>query len=345
MNTGAEAMQNGAPLDETLKPATIMYNFHTAFHALAMLAGMQLDVFTPLQDGPMEVEVLASALGVQEAKLVPLLYSLVAAGLLKVENERFSNTEEASVFLVRGRPEYIGGLSGLYTMFLTAALKTAETIRTGEPHAKFDFRTLSDEELLAYFRKQVHSSINGGKEIVDKFDFAGFERLLDAGGGTGGVSIAICTKYPRLKATVADLPTVAKLSEHFIAEAGMSGKIAVSPIDLCSDSPSGQYDVAVLRAFIQTLSKEEALAALKHIGQSMVSGGRIFIFGSVLKNSRLAPPVSVVNDLVFLNVYDHGRSYTENEYQEMLVKTGFTDITVEHEVLVGGMGLIEAKKQ
>jgi len=41
-----------------------------------MLAGMQLDVFTPLKDGPMSGARLADALDVPQEKLRPLLYPL-----------------------------------------------------------------------------------------------------------------------------------------------------------------------------------------------------------------------------------------------------------------------------
>lgn len=338
-------MQNNPLPETTLKPRTITQNYCTVLHSIAMLAGMQLDVFTPLKDGPMSAENLATVLDVQEEKLTPLLYSLVVAGLLEVENDKFANTQEAATFLVRGRPEYIGDLHGFYKRTWTSALNTAETIRTGKPQAKLDFRNASDEELLSLFRKQIHSSLSGGKEIAEKVDFSPFATILDAGGGTGGVAMAVCAKYPHVKATVADFPKVTRLAERFIAEAGLSDRIGVAPADLCSCPPAGQYDAAILRALIQTLSKEDAQSALKHIGQSLKPGGQLFLFGSVLQNSRLAPAVSVANNMIFLNVYDHGRSYTEEEYTAMLTNSGFVNISVTHEILADGMGLVQAQMQ
>jgi len=330
--------------NEDLKPATIMRNIYNVFPSFAMLAGMQLDVFTHLKDGSMRAKTLADSLCVREDKLTPLLYALVVAGLLVVENKSFSNTPEAEKFLVHGRPNYIGELSGFYNRLWKNSLNTAESIRTGKPQAKLDFHALSEEELLEYFQKQIHSSCSGGKEIAEKLDFSQFSRLLDAGGGTGGVSMAICANYPHLKATVADLPKVAHLAERFIADAGMSDQISMSVTDLCSNSPEGKYDVAVLRALIQTLSKEEAQAVLKNISQSMLSGGKIFIFGNVLDNSCLGPPASLAFALVFLNSYDNGQAYTENEYREMLTNANFTDIIVQHNFLDDGMSMVSAKK-
>jgi hypothetical protein len=43
-----------------------------------MLAGLQLDVFTPLQGGPLTTAQLAEAVGVGPARLRLLLYALVA---------------------------------------------------------------------------------------------------------------------------------------------------------------------------------------------------------------------------------------------------------------------------
>jgi hypothetical protein len=68
-----------------------------------MLAGMELDLFTPLAGGPLSAGQIADAVGVQATKLRPLLYALVVAELLMVEDGLFSNTIEAGRYLVRGQ--------------------------------------------------------------------------------------------------------------------------------------------------------------------------------------------------------------------------------------------------
>jgi len=86
------------------RPETIEKLIGAVYPSFAMLAGMQLEVFTPLKDGPLSAAHLAQALGVPPAKLSRLLYALVVAGLLTVDGDRFANTPEANEFLVRGRP-------------------------------------------------------------------------------------------------------------------------------------------------------------------------------------------------------------------------------------------------
>src|SRR4029453_1591915 len=72
------------------QPTTIQQLATAVYPSFAMLAGMQLDVFTPLKDGPLTATQLAAALGVQAAKLSPLLYALVAADLLTLDGDRFA---------------------------------------------------------------------------------------------------------------------------------------------------------------------------------------------------------------------------------------------------------------
>ncbi len=45
-----------------ITPNTIMRNAYAVYPSFAMLAGMQLDVFTPLKDHPMNADSLASVL-------------------------------------------------------------------------------------------------------------------------------------------------------------------------------------------------------------------------------------------------------------------------------------------
>jgi hypothetical protein len=72
-------------------------------------------------------------------------------------------------------------------------------------------------------------------------------------------------------------------------------------------------------------------------------GGYIYILGAVLDDSRLSPPGTVSFNLVFLNVYDAGEAYTEQEYRRWLEEAGFGHI--ERVILPDGNSIIAAQKQ
>ena len=139
----------------------------------------------------------------------------------------------------------------------------------------------------------------------------------------------MCRAFPELRATVADLPTVTPITAEFIEEAELGDRIdtlACNVVEEAPVPPPGPCDVAVLRAFVQVLSMEDAASALANVGRALAPGGRIYIMGRMLDDSRLGPPESVAFNFVFINIYDDGRAYTESEHREWLRAAGFRDI-------------------
>jgi hypothetical protein len=304
---------------------------------------MQLDLFTPLKDGPLTAAQLAQALGVRADKLQPLLYALVTAGLLMVEGELFSNTPEADQFLVRGKPSYVGIRHETFFRDWIATLKTAESIRTGFPQAKVDFAGMSQAQLEPLYRSYHPASMSAGRDLLTRYDFSGYRRLLEVAGGSGGLSIVITKACPHLSTTVVELPAVTPITQRYVAEAGMADRIRVVAADVVHGPVSGTYDAAVMRAFVQVLSPERARRALRNIAQVIVPGGWIYILGRFLDNSRLSPVENVYDTLNFSNRYDEGQSYTEQEYGDWLEGAGFTE-AFQRLTLSGGIGIIRAMK-
>lgn len=309
----------------------------------AMLAGMQLDLFTPLKDGPMSAEQIADTIGVSSAKLKPLLYALVAAGLLTTEGELFANTDASNCFLVRGCPSCRVDSHELYSELWKAVLKTAESIRTGLPQAKYDYSAMSKDKLEQFLRGEHPEVIEAGRDLVARFDFSLYRTLIDVGGGSGGLAIAVTEACPHIQATVVDLPTVTPFTQRFIEEAGARDKVQVVAADVLRDPLPGSYDVAVLRALIQILSPDDARRVLNNVSRVVNPGGAIYIAGSgIIDNSRTSPPQKVGLNLVFINLYDEGQAYTEQEHRNWLSEAGFEDF--ERITLPEGGSIITARK-
>lgn len=159
------------------------------------------------------------------------------------------------------------------------------------------------------------------------------------------MAIGACHVCPNLNATVVDLPNIVPLATEFIAEAGLEERVAVLGADVIGSPLSGHFDVAVLMRFIQVLEPADAIAVLRNVNHALDPGGRIFIVGRMLDDTRLSPPDSVRQNLLFLNIYDHGQAYTEREHRVWLAEAGFDDITTAFEVMPGGLSLISARKQ
>jgi hypothetical protein len=327
-----------------IEPATIFRHAYGVYPPMAMLAGMQLDVFTPLKDGPMTATELANALALPTEKLEPLLYALVHAELLRLDDNRFANSAEADVYLVRGRRGYMGSNHELYSDLWGAALAVARSIRAGAPQVKHDFANMSGEDLAAFFRGLHAGALATGRQLAVTYGFERFRNLLDAGGGSGGVAIAACQSCPDLRATVIELPRVAPIAQSVVDESKLGDRVRVVAADIVERAPEQRFDAAVLRNLLQVLGAEGARRAVRNVGQAMDEGGAIFIVGHVLEDSRLAPASAVGQNLAFLSIYDGGQARTEREHRSWLSDAGFSDITVHYGAAPGAASIVTARK-
>lgn len=323
------------------KPETIQRISNATFPALALLSGMQLDLFTTLEGGPKRVSEIAA--GLDQGRLERLLFALVSAGLVELEGERFANTPEADRYLVRGRPDYMGEAHWLYSDIWRSCLKTTESIRSGSPQAKHDFSNMPEDELAAFLQGLAPGAAAAGRGLAKHRDFSDCETVADVGGGSGALAMALCEAFPHLKASVVELPAVVPITRRLLDEADAGERVGVIAADLVGQALPGSFDAAVLRNFLQILSADDAAQALANVVQGVKAGGWVYVIGiGVVDDSRIAPAEAVGLDLVFLNVYDEGRAYTEREYREWFDEVGLAGF--ERVRLEGGYSLIVGRK-
>ena len=325
-----------------------MDTIHTLLFApypsFALMAGCQLDVFTPLNDGSLTAEELAEKLQVGVAKLRPLLYALVAAKLLTVADDCFANTAESSYYLVKGQPAYTGKRLDVAARAWLSMLKTAESIRTGVglAHDEFDFTRLAPEQLEVLLRGFHAPALAMGRLLADKFDFSSQRSLIDVGGGSGGAAIALLEKFPQMHATIVEQANVAPVTRRIVAESSAAERTRVAAADAVRDPLGGAYDCAILSAVIQTLSADEARRLLRNVVGVLNPHGALYIIGAVLDDSRLTPPEVATLNLLLINAYADGQAYTESEYRAWLSEAGFTDF--QREILPDWRSLISVRK-
>jgi cyclopropane fatty-acyl-phospholipid synthase-like methyltransferase len=189
-----------------------------------------------------------------------------------------------------------------------------------------DWSAMADDDLMAFFRGGAAGVTRGGRLLAERYDLSECRSLADIGGGSGHFALAVVAAYPGIQATVVDLPNVTRFAGRFIQEAGMADRVSVVSADITREPLTGSFDIAVLKGVLQTLSAEEARAALRNVAPAIVPGGMLQIHGRMLDDSRLSPPDAVGMNMVFLNLFDGGQSHTEREHREWLREAGFVDV-------------------
>lgn len=332
-------MENATPRPDTIN--ALRFGADASF---AMLAGMQLDVFTPLQHGAMTAEQIAAAIGIAPTRLPLLLYALVAAGLLTEQDGQFANTPEAQHFLVKGTPSYMGYMQGQMSSQWHKKLKTAESLRTGIPQGHVDFSNSPREEIEALLRRINARAVSTAHALVERFDFSSTQTLVDVAGGGGGLALTLTKACPHLQATVVDLPQVTPITQKIVDEEGAADRITVLATDVVQSTLPGKYDVAVLQRILQVLSPDDARRVIQHVAPAINPGGKIYIVGQILDDSRTSPPSAVGANLTWINIYYEGESYTEHEHRTWLSEAGFVDIERADFFVGEGLGVMTARK-
>ena len=310
-----------------LFPTVILKHIDSVYPAYALLAGLQLDLFTPLSERPYVPVALAELLGVDAHRLRRLLFALVQAGLLVQEGDCFSTTEESATFLSTRNSQYMTGLAEFFAYVWQEVIPhTAESIRLGQPMASHDFAHMPAETIRHFMQIMHPEALATGNYLAKTHQFSRHCSVLDVAGGSGGVAISLAQACPDLRVDIVELPTVALHTKHFVAEAGMVDRVTIIAADFLEDNIPGCYDALIFKAFTQILAPESVARACRKAFRLLERGGELYIKAAILDDERVTPAWTVQFDVVLLNLYEQGQAYTEKEYRHWLTESGFVDI-------------------
>src|SRR6516165_4622239 len=118
------------------------------------------------------------------------------------------------------------------------------------------------------------------------------------------VALTVMKACPHIHTTALDLPQIVPIAQKIIDAEGATDRVQVLAADVLSGSLPGSYDVVILRALLQVLSSEDARLAVKNVAAAINPGGRIYIIGQILDDSRISPPGAVGFNLSLISQFD-----------------------------------------
>ena len=201
----------------TLTPEKIMQLGLGFWDSKALLSAIELGLFTELTRGGLSEHGLAERLGLHSRSARDFFDALVSLGMLEREGEVYRNTAETDLFLVRGKPSYIGGMlemanERLYPFWgsLTEGLRTGlpqNEIKTGGA-GLFESVYGDPERLRLFLGGMTGLSMGASLAIAQKFPWGDYKTVVDVGGAQGGLLVQVCLAHPHLTGTNFDLPVV-----------------------------------------------------------------------------------------------------------------------------------------
>lgn len=289
----------------------------------ALQAGVQLNVFTALHDGPKEIEALAGELGCNPRAFGMLVTALTAMGFLERDGDRIRAGKDTLALLSRKSSDYVGYIIGHHLHIMPAWTRLDKAVLTGSSTAEKSTRYTKDPAEREDFLMGMFNiaRLQAGR-IAEAFDLSGRERLIDVGGGPGTYAIYFCERNPGLKATVYDLATTEPFARKTINRFGMDGRVEFVAGNYVTDDLPDGYDVAWLSQVLHAESPAGAAALVKNAAGSLKPGGLLCVQEFVLDDDGKGPEHAALFGLNMLVQTPGGQAYTRSEIAGMLRDAG-----------------------
>ena len=295
-----------------------------------VMAAVELGVFEALAadrapDG-LTLEQAQAALALPPRPARALLDTCVATRLLDQEHGRYRNSALAARYLAAGS-EYSLRNYVLDERWCWPQWGRLEEALRGDhqllPEDAEGYHAFPEDFFLDFLHGH---SLAMGERLAAAVDLGATRRIMDIGGGSGAVSIALCRAFPHLEAVVVDQPPVAARAAAHIEAAGLADRITTWPANIFDSSLPGDCDAAVLANVLHDFSPARAQEILGRTVAALPAGGRVLILEIVPDEERRSPPLAVVFSVAMVVNTAGGDAHTASQYRAWLEAAGLTGI-------------------
>jgi ubiquinone/menaquinone biosynthesis C-methylase UbiE len=313
----------------------------------AVYIAARLGIADLLEDGPLDIERIASATASHGPSLYRVLRTLASVGVLVEDGQRRFSLTPVGATLRTGVP---GSLRAWVNVQLgdehyRAWGRAEHSVRTGE--SAFDhvlgmgvwqYRAQHSEHAKLFDEAMANLTAAYHAAVVSSYSFAPFDTIVDVGGGDGGLLVAILEANPTLHGVLFDLPHVARKATRRLAEAGLTGRCEVVAGDAFSSVPEGA-DAYILSRVIHDWDDARSIAILRNCHRAMAATGTLLLVEGVVRHGN-EPDLTKLFDLNMM-VLAGGCERTAAEYQALLEAAGFAMAKIIPTASVMGVSVIE----
>ncbi|HZI19829.1 MAG TPA: methyltransferase [Pyrinomonadaceae bacterium] len=280
-----------------------------------------------LAEGARPVEELARAAGAQPGPLYRVMRLLAGVGVFREEAPRSFGLGPVGVALKSDGP---GSMRSMALHLCEAPswrawgelMHTVTTSETAFAHANgaevFPYYAAHPESAEPFNRAMTEMSAAVAGAVVRAYDFSGFGRIVDVGGGHGHLLAEVLRANPEARGVVYDQPEVVEGARA--GAAGLGGRLEVEGGDFFESVPASG-DAYLLKHIIHDWDDERALAILRNIRRAMGPEARLLLVEWVVPEGD-EPSMAKFGD-VHMMVMTGGQERTAEEYARLFERAGF----------------------
>jgi predicted O-methyltransferase YrrM len=286
-----------------------------------VLTGIELKIWSALGGARLTSAALAAHLSTDPRATDRLLNALVAIGLLAKADGLFANTDASRRYLDETSPDFIAGLGHSASMWRAWSGMT-DAVRQGAPAMRDAINDRGEGWLEPFIAAMHYRAAQQAPVVASMLDLRGVARVLDVGGGSGAFAMAFARHQPSLEAVVFDLPNVVPITQRYIDDAGLSGRVTTATGDYLKDPLPAGFDLAFLSAVVHSNAPEENAGLVRKCAGALNPGGLVAIMDWVMEEDRTAPAMGAMFALNMLVATDHGDTFTEREMRRWIGDAG-----------------------
>lgn len=318
-------------------------------------AAVQFDLFGLLKkQGKLTLAEIARHLKIEEQPARILLLGCTTLELLHRSGATYSNSEMAERLLVRDEPDsLVPIIEWQHFINYRAMYWFHDSIKSnrnlglnafeGDEGTLYE-RLAHEPKLEKIFQDAMEAiSVHANDVLSQYVDFSGVRHLVDVGGGNGTNVITLAAKYPSLRATVFDSPSVCKIAKDNIDRVGLSQRLGAIAGNCFNDALPSDADCFLFCHFFTIWSAAENRQLLKKAFEALPAGGRVVVFNMMQSDAEDGPLTAAWGSPYFLTLATgKGMMYCWKEYETWMKEAGFA--TVERLQLPRDHGVVTGIK-
>lgn len=260
----------------------------------AVNAAMELGLFWLLAERPLEAQSVAQVLGIPANRCQYWLQLLCTTGLIEKCPDGYasSSTAQTAILDACEQDTWVLLAQDAQDRFpaifdVAAHMREPGSAWTAQGLVSPNYfsQMVKDADRARRFTRmlyEMHLPLAGA--LAESLDMSAVKRLLDLGGGSGVMSMALLRRNPDLSAVVVDIANVCSAGREIAGEQSMETRLAYHAADFSEDELPPGFDMVLVCDV-----GDYGGALLQRIWAALESGGRLVIVDHFAPEEGLAP--------------------------------------------------------
>jgi predicted TPR repeat methyltransferase len=259
----------------------------------ALNAALRLGLFWRLDQGPMNAELIANYLAIPINRCTYWLQILDATGMIEPGPSGYQLTRTAKSAIIDAYSQATWSFLAIEACERFPAVHDPMQIQNqgsiweilGREPPDYVAQMQKDSDRARRFTRMLYElHKNLAEQVAGCLDMRAVDRMMDLGGGSGVLSMALIRRNPGLTSVIVDIPNVCAAGREIVEENDLQDRVTYLEADFLRDELPSGFDM-VLNCDAGPYTKD----LMCKIHSSLKPGGRLVIIDQFASADGFAP--------------------------------------------------------